>query len=289
MYSSVDVNVGWLFPVSGSETTFGTLSLCFPNDVEISGNVSHFDCAIDFFGTVFCNYPCEILAILVTFNRQGIAHNTYSPVTYVDFYNETMKMKWEMAVYVRIDKHCNETMHRTFLKSIGGQSVFKCLQHKTWLIQKHVTDNVHCYETSCRAKVKWTCPFSDCSTAVCQSHFSNSENAESIKFIISTHDQPHEIDCCTNVKLVLQQMNSFASNLHATIMARKPWALLCAAFFPSADGIDASLLELQSQLLRVAKENQVLSPRFLCQKFQNEASINTHFYDSVHFVSFIET
>ena len=106
---------------------------------------------------------------------------------------------------------------------------------------------------------------------------------------LSLRDGSIEIDCCTNVKLVLQQMNSFASNLHATIMARKPCALLCAAFFPSADGIDASLLELQSQWLRVAKENQVLSPRFLCQKFQNEASINTHFYDSVHFVSFIET
>ena len=141
-------------------------------------------------GQFFCRHACTHNAWFDS--SKNI--KTYSPVTYTNFYNEAMKMKWEMAVYVKIDKLSNDTLHRTFLRSIGGQSVFKCLQHKTWLIQKHVTDNVLCYEATCNSKVKWACPVSDCLTAVCQRHYLESQHAQSIEYIQSTRKHPNDID-----------------------------------------------------------------------------------------------
>ena len=177
----------FFFPTKRCERSFEvpTDNFSFENEeyklLLMSTNISE--------GEFFCRHACTHNAWFDSTKN----NNTYSQVTYIDFYNETMKMRWEMAVYVKMDKLCNETIHRTFLKSIGGQSVFKCSQHKTWLIQRYITDNVHCYKTTCNLRVKWTCPISDCSAAVCQSHFLESENAETVEYIQSTHQQSNDL------------------------------------------------------------------------------------------------
>ena len=100
-----------------------------------------------------------------------------------------------VAVYKKITAEENDSLHQSFLKSIGGQSTFRCLAHRTWLVQKHSSDGVTCDQNDCKNKGKWVCPQSECNVAVCSKH--SKDACCDVNFIESAKNRPltkHNVD-----------------------------------------------------------------------------------------------
>ena len=92
---------------------------------------------------------------------------------------------------------------------------------------------------------------------------------------------------CTNLKSVLIKYNTFSDTVHCLHLTKKPWAVLCAAFEPSADTITSSTLALHSKWLSAVTFNVGMLPREMSQLLRDVTESQTSFFENINFASFI--
>ena len=138
---------------------------------------------------------------------------SFTTVEFAKFYEKTMQGRWEVAVYEKMESYDTNSLSSSFLKSIGGQSVFKCSNHNCWLVQKSRKNTTLCYKTDCKRLGKWVCPNDYCSTTVCNKHFTDKADSSDVEFVCSNKPFRQALnEDQDNVGLSCPEQTVFSSN-----------------------------------------------------------------------------
>ena len=114
------------------------------------------------------------------------------------------------------------------------------------------------------------------------------DNCATVYCFMSLKDQTVNVGRCDNIRKELERANSYCAETPQSIVTKKPWALLCAAFEPGVSTTDASTIALESNWVNAVHSLQRKTPNDILQCLRDVTEHDTTFHRNINFVAFVD-